>query len=315
MKLTKAFEFYKSIKLADGYSESTIAIYQWVFSELSSLLGDPEVDAITTRDLRNFIYSMRTNYTTNRGGPLSGSSLDNIWKGLRSFFRWAHDELGVGRPDKELTRPKYTSKPILPLTEEEVKALIDACMYTKEYNSLKRRTFRSRRPTGKRDRAMLVTLVDTGLRVSEMCRLKVGDVNLDTGAVNVAPYGSGQKTKGRTVYLGKASKSAIWKYMADREALDDEPLFPSRSGGLLNSDTVGQLFSRLGERAGVKDVHPHRFRHTFATEYLRNGGDIYTLQALLGHSTLTMVLRYLTLTNSDTAAAHRRSSPADHWRL
>jgi integrase/recombinase XerD len=315
MKLTKAFEFYKSIKLADGYSESTLALYQWVFKELASILGDPEVDAVTTQDLRDFTYHMRTNYTTTKGGQLSGSSLDNIWKGLRSFFRWAHDELSVGRPDKELKRPRFTSEPIQPFTQDEVKALIDACMYTKEYDTTRRRSFRVTRPTGKRDRAIVVTMVDTGIRLSEMCRLKVGDLNLETGALRIEPHGSGQKTKARIVYLGKSGKSAVWKYLADREPGDDEPLFLSGRGGPLKPRAVGHLMTRLGERAGVNDVHPHRFRHTFATEFLRNGGDVYALQSFLGHSTLTMCLRYLTLTNADTAAAHRRSSPADHWRL
>ena len=83
----------------------------------------------------------------------------------------------------------------------------------------------------------------------------------------------------------------------------------------MGENTIRHLLRNLGERANVKDVHPHRFRHTFSIEFLRNGGDVYSLQRLLGHSTLPMCLRYLALAQADIEKAHRRASPADNWRL
>ena len=71
----------------------------------------------------------------------------------------------------------------------------------------------------------------------------------------------------------------------------------------------------MGERARVNNVHLHQLRHTFAINYLRNGGDIYSLKYLLGHSTLVMVERYLHLTTADASNAHRKASSADNWRL
>jgi site-specific recombinase XerD len=75
------------------------------------------------------------------------------------------------------------------------------------------------------------------------------------------------------------------------------------------------LIIRLGRRAGIPNANVHRFRHTFAINFLRNGGNAYTLQRLLGHSTLDMVKTYLQLAQQDDSDNHRRASPVANWRL
>jgi integrase/recombinase XerD len=76
-----------------------------------------------------------------------------------------------------------------------------------------------------------------------------------------------------------------------------------------------QVINALGEKAGVNHSYPHRFRHTFAITYLRSGGDVFTLQILLGHSSLDMVRRYALVAEIDAERVHRKASPADNWRL
>ena len=86
-------------------------------------------------------------------------------------------------------------------------------------------------------------------------------------------------------------------------------------GHEMNRSRLLKILVSLGKRSGVSDVHPHRFRHTFAIQYLRNGGDPYTLQALLGHSSLDLVKVYLRIAQIDIDTAHRRASPVDNWKL
>lgn len=83
----------------------------------------------------------------------------------------------------------------------------------------------------------------------------------------------------------------------------------------MSRDVLYRLLRRIGERGQVANVHPHRFRHTFAITYLRNGGDIFTLQTLLGHSTLDMVRHYARIAECDTERVHEIASPVDNWRL
>lgn len=151
--------------------------------------------------------------------------------------------------------------------------------------------------------------------MSELARLRISDIDMDKGEVFVEPFGSGRKTKSRLVYIGKITKKALWRYLADRDYVPSDRLFVTEHDRPMDRTSIRVMLNALGKRASVPNVHPHRFRHTFAIQYLRNGGDVFTLQRLLGHSSLDMVLHYLKLADADSAAAHKRASPADRWKL
>lgn len=314
MLLSKAIEGYILDGLAGDYSPHTMRLNKLYLGQLVEYLGDPELDDISHTDLAKYMHYLRHEYIPNRRNgdtsPLSPSALDNHWKAIRSLFKWCNRVIDLERPDTNLPQPKYQLPEKIPFTEDEVKALVHACEFTKEASTDGRQSFRMRRPTAHRDKALVLLLLDTGLRVSEACRLIVNDVNLETGEVQVKPYGSGQKTKPRTVFLGKSARRSVWHYLSGKDDLrQGESLF------FLEPNSIRSLCRRLGERAGVNDVYPNRFRHTFAIQFLRNGGDVFTLQRLLGHSTLEMVQHYLRLAHADVGEAHRRASPADRWRL
>lgn len=323
LSVSQALEGFLHTKAAEGLSPQTLRNYEHRLRQWIDHIGEVDVVAVTAQDVRGFLVWLRTDYRPRRyngdRGPLSPKTLRNIYVTLSSFFTWAATEFDFESPMKGVPTPKYTQPPVVPLTRDEIDALLDACDFTRRIDGGNRRRYRKQRPTARRDRAAIVTLLDTGLRASELCALRIWDVDLRSGRVEVrhGRRGGAKGGKGRTVFLGKAARRFAWRYLAEREDGEDPeaPLLVGKWDRPMNPTSLRQLIKRLAEKAGVRDCYPHRFRHTFAITYLRAGGDVFTLQALLGHSTLEMVRHYARIAEVDLASAHRRASPADNWRL
>lgn len=310
--LTHAIDGFILAKRADGLAENTARIYRWALGWLLDWHGaERPLSSLTPDAVQRFFVYLEIEYRTPRGGRLSSSSRQAAWVAMRSFSAWCAADLQL--PLVVPSKPRGQSPEVVPFTEAELHRLLRAAERTQAKGE--KRSFSARRPTARRDTALLMVMLDTGLRIGEVCRLQVRDVDVERGQLLVAPYGTGRKTKRRVVYLGRQALRAVWRHVSD---LPPEPaglLFTTSAGKALTATAVDHLLRNLGDAAGVAHVHPHRFRHTFAVEYLRNGGDVFTLQRLLGHSSLEMVRRYLALADADAATAHQRASPADRWRL
>ena len=163
VNLSQALEGFYLAKLAEGCSQNTIDLYAWVLGILVELVGDKPLDTVTLADLRQLmLYGRDKEYKPN--------TLDKFWIAVRSFYTWAEDELDIQRVDLNLKRPRVTSEKIKPFSQDEITRLLSACEYTKQADSKKRRTWKMKRPTAKRDRALILLLLDTGIRVSECTR-------------------------------------------------------------------------------------------------------------------------------------------------
>jgi integrase/recombinase XerD len=320
--LSQACEGLILFKTAAGRSPHTIRNYRNAFKKLHMFFSaDPPFDSITRAQLAHFFAWLRDGYVSVPDGvaprgriKLSPKSIVNIHTNLSALWTWGVRE---GYVEENIVRaiekPDVKPPVIKPFTKEEMKALLKACDATRTW---KTRDTTSRRPTADRDRAILMILVDTGVRASELCRIRLGD--LDTSQQTIKVVGKGAKE--RIVRFGRRAARTLWRYLTPRlqTLRDDDPLFLSWPYDVpeeMSRGSLGRLLKRLGERAGVSKVHPHRFRHTFAITYLRNGGDIFTLKHLLGHSSLDMVERYLHIARADFEEAHRKASPVDNWRL
>jgi integrase/recombinase XerD len=161
--------------------------------------------------------------------------------------------------------PKFEEKPVEPFSKEDIELVLKACDYCVDAHPENRRRFTMRRCAANRDHAIILTLLDTGLRASELCALKVGDAEMKTGKLEVkhGVLGGAKGRKGRAVFLGKATRRAVWRHLTGREDGEDQkaPLILNRGHRPFHADTLRILVTRIGRRAGVKDAHPHKFRH------------------------------------------------------
>lgn len=319
MMLLKAVEGFFISRRADNIAETTLSIYRHYLRLFAEHLGEVEVERIGADQVVEFAAWLQSEYVPQRfdgnTAPLSASSLANAWSAVRSLFTWAERRLSTGRPDHAWQRPRVQYVVVQPFTEDELRRMLDAAQFTRPAATERRVAFRMKRPTGKRDKAILLLLLDTGIRASELCRLLVEDADLKGGIVTIRPHGTRVKTHGRPVFLSKRTIEALWDYLVSRSARPADPIFLKTDGSMMDRQRLAHLVQRIGERAEVHGAHPHRFRHTFAIQYIRNGGDPFTLQRLLGHREMDMVRRYLALADDDAQTAHKTASPVDRWRL
>jgi site-specific recombinase XerD len=165
--------------------------------------------------------------------------------------------------------------------------------------------------TGIRDRLILLILLDTGLRASELLALNFENVNPVTGILQIM-HGKGDKF--RVVYLGRRSRMVLRSYY-QKIKHHEGALIIGIHGERLEYTGLRQVLRRRAKTAGVVYQSPHSFRRLFALTMLRNGIDVFSLQLLMGHADLQMLRRYLKQAGSDLQEAHNQASPVDKFKL
>jgi site-specific recombinase XerD len=212
---------------------------------------------------------------------------------LANFFGWVVREGFL--PESPTVKIKV-AKP----KNKEISRMLAVC--DKDYE-------RNAKLLGSRNKAITLVLFDSGVRLSELIGIRLEDVNTSNGNIRVMGKGG----KERVVRIGKVAQKSLWRYLMHRPDNGRMELWLNEEGKPLSPVAVQCMVKRLKERAGIDGGGSvHRFRHTFALNFLRVDKNVFNLQYLLGHSELEMVRRYTaTLGMEDALAAHEKASPAD----
>ncbi|WP_297062527.1 site-specific tyrosine recombinase/integron integrase [Thermococcus sp.] len=257
-EVIEEFETYLDL---EGKSPNTIRMYSYYVRRYLEWGG-----TINARSALRFLARLRREGYSNR-------SLNLVVQALRSYFRFE----GYDEEAEKLKPPKVPRSLPKALTREEVKRLLSVIP-----------------PIKKRDRLIVLLLYGAGLRVSELCNLKKGDVDLERNLIVVR---GGKGAKDRVVPIPAFLGDAIREYLESREDESEYLLVEERrrEKDRLSPKTVWYLLRKYGNKAGV-EVTPHRLRHSFATHMLERGVDIRAIQELLGHSNLSTTQIYTKVT-------------------
>lgn len=313
MKLSKAIQGYWLEKRL-GFSPHTITGYEVIFRRLIEFLNDAEIESITSVNIREFLFvHLPEQHKARTGKELNKKTVADAWIALSSLWTWAAAELEIKHVIRGKVKiPKFNKKAIEPYTQAEIKRMVAAARYTKEWSTRTGKRTQTKRPTADRDVALILVLVDTGIRAQELCDLVIGDYDEKRSRLHVK-HGKGDK--GRFVVMGNRARKGLCKYLDTREGFKPiDPLFATKTGRYLQRDNLRHTLQLIGEQAGVQNVFTHKFRHTFAINFLRNGGSMALLKELLGHESLETVLIYAKIAEQDIDNGVKYSV-SDNWNI
>lgn len=284
---------------ARNLSPKTLEAYGAAILQLGAFLQtrgvEPDPETIAADDIRAFIASLLDRW--------SSATANNRYRGLNAYFNWLVEYEYLD------TSPMARLKP--PKVEEKVVPVLDGTELDRLLKQLAGRDFESRR-----DRAIVSVFIDTGIRLSEMSGIRISedpgdnDIDLDYGQIRV--FGKGRRE--RIVSVGTKTRSDLNHYLLARskEPRADIPYLWLGRRGRMTEDGIYQMIRRRGREAGIPDIHPHRFRHTFADQWLAHGGNETDLMRLTGWRSRTMLQRYGASSGSRRALdAHKKNSPRD----
>ena len=293
MNLEQAVETFTLYGKSKGLAGRTLETYSYALQRLRKRLSangaSPPIP--TPQDLRGFIREMLA----------SGAARGTIrirMRAIRCFCNFLEREgIVAASPMKGVEIPKVPARYPEIITKEQARRLLTAA---------RRNTW-----TGKRNAAMLTTFLDTGLRLSELIGLNLEDVDLRTLTIRIR---SGKGDKERHVYMGRALLRTIRAWVDARGFREEgTPFYLTKDGNRLDLRNVERIVERIAARTRLDGIRitPHILRHTFATHYIQNGGDPFSLQRILGHSDIKTTMIYVNLAGVGLQEAHAKASPVD----
>lgn len=268
---------YLANMLLNGLAKSTIQMYKRAVTKFAIFVGQKDLTTTTTYDIRNYLAQEKV-----RG--VSNTTLENTRANIMAFFSWLTDEEYISKNPCSAVKPiKCQDKARKPFSAVELDKLRGSCKTKKE-------------------RAMVEVLTSSGVRVSELTALNVEDINFDTLSVHVR-HGKGDKQ--RTTYINELTKEHLVKYLVEHN-ITSGALFPSRRRERFTEHGVRELLNTLAARANVENVHPHRFRRTFATTLAYRGMSVQDIKVLMGHTNINTTMKYISMDDSQIKYSYKK---------
>ena len=275
---TDILDRFIASKEIEGCSTRTLNYYRDNINKMFDTVNLP-IKEITTEILRNYLSDYKSN--SNAGMV----TIDNIRRTLSSFFAWLENEdYIVKSPVRRIHKVKTTRRVKETLTDENLEKLRDTCS-----NVI--------------DLAILELLISTGMRVGELIRLNISDINFQERSCIVLGKGNSE----REVYFSAKSKMYIEKYLETRTD-DNEALFLSliKPYNRLGISGIEITIRNLGRKSNINKVHPHKFRRTMATMAIDKGMPIEQVQKLLGHLKIDTTMEYAMVNQNNVKNSHRK---------
>lgn len=295
-KFFEVFNNFIELKTLEGLSPRSLKDYRTHMKYFKDYLEEQQrtylIRSVEIDTFRSYLYYM------SQEKKYKPCTVNIRLRTMRTYLKWLYKENYL--PEDLSTRIKLVKEPIdtiMPLDNNSVIKLLkqpDTNTYV-----------------GLRDLTIMVVMLDCGIRVGELVNLKASDIDLKSKVINIRSEIAKSRTF-RQVPLSSKSVKLLKDILSIVSDSNTEYLFPSAYCNKLDTNQVIHNFRKYGQEANIKQrCTPHVFRHTFAVSFLKNGGDVFTLQRILGHSTLEMTRRYVQLTSNDLIRKHKEVSHLD----
>ena len=270
-------KLYASTLIVEGKEESTVKFYAEELQRLIKRIGGRDVRDLDTFDIRKYLAMRQLEGISNR-------TLDTTRTVISTFYHWMEVEEIISKNPCSVIKPiKYTRKIESPFTSIELDDIRNVCKNIKE-------------------RCLIEFLLASGVRVSELCDLLISDVDFVKNKVHIR---CGKGGKERYTYITDLAKNYLIQYLNGRCS---GYLFKPQRGTQYKSGGIRYILKSLGERCNVDNVHPHRFRKTFASQLASRGMSIQEIQKLLGHSNINTTMIYVITLDLDVQYAYKKYS-------
>jgi integrase/recombinase XerD len=272
-------------KESEGVTKGTLRFYHYKLKLFTDYTNLP-VEKIEPADIRVFLNELsKTNH--------SPGDIEGAYRALKTVFNYFAFEVepkGWRNPFDKVKRPKLDEKPLEPISDKDIKALLEV--------------------SGVRDYFLILFMLDSGARSFETLALDTKDVNIVTGEILLRSTKGG---KYRVVFISSKTRKAMKAYLKTRT--DNDPcLFATDEGTRLTYLGLRSIMYRRCKDAGIAPIKIHGFRRSFTLSLLESGASMEHIRVLLGHSDYSTIQKYLRLTNKDIQLAHERYSPVDRLK-